>query len=565
MPSPSVFISYARADEAIAHRICDELEKRDISCWIAPRNVPPGMDYGQAIMDGIKNCPVMLVLLSEDSGQSRYVAREVERAVTHNTTLLPVRLTDLEIPARLEFFLGPCQWFDLFPSQDDARLGRLADSVHRLLAPGAEPRNAPVKPAVRAEASAPVSAAPAGGSRKILAGAAVVVLLLIGALAWKFLPHGPSEPPSPSGAGKARVTLTAPENGASCLGSTQLEWSEAGLDESKLDGFEIEITQPGKAPLVNRTGIRYSYRPQQISGEMAWRVRPLYSAGGNGEWSEQRRMIQDQDALSRILRTRELHLGHAESGNNFINGESANLSGFDVDLAKELVTRILHRRDPQATLKLVPHASRWTRTGADGKPVYFLGLLQRDESVDILASGISITAERQREGLAFTAPVLVYPQTLITQKDAPGFVNGKPAFQRLGAVDGTTNMMLARQIQKSMPDLTITPFTGSGAHEKMLEALFETREIDGGLVDKPLAVKKIKSFQGNEADVEYNATDIREIDGKPVDPERIGFVLRPGDKALREALDREIADTKELRRDLVKKYFPMLDPVTEVP
>ena len=151
-------------------------------------------------------------------------------------------------------------------------------------------------------------------------------------------------------------------------------------------------------------------------------------------------------------------------------------------------------------------------------------------------------AERQREGLAFTAPVLVYPQTLITQKDAPGFVNGKPAFQRLGAVDGTTNMMLARQIQKSMPDLVVTPFTGSGAHEKMLEALFETREIDGGLVDKPLAVKKIKSFQGNEADVEYNATDIREIDGKPVDPERIGFVLRPGDKALREALDREIAE-----------------------
>ncbi len=561
MPNPSVFISYARADEATAHRICEELEHRAISCWIAPRNVPPGMDYGQAIMDGIKNCQVMLVLLSEDSGQSRYVAREVERAVTHDAKLLPVRLANLDIPARLEFFLGSCQWFDLFHPQDDRALGGLGDAVARLLVPGSE---TPARPATKS-ISAPPPAAAAKGSRIIIAGIALAGLLLAAGLAWKFLPHGPSNPGSQTDPAHSKVTLSAPADGASCLGSTQLEWSEEGLQESLLDGFEVEITQPGKPPVVNRTGIRYSYRPPQISGEMAWRVRPLYNDGKTGKWSEQRKMIQDQDALSRILRTHELHLGHAESGNNFINGESANLSGFDVDLAKELISRILHRRDPTATLKLVPHATRWNRLGPDGKPVYFLGLLQRDEAVDILASGISITAQRERDGLSFTAPVLVYPQTLITQKNAPGFTDGKPAFQKLGAVDGTTNMVLARQIEKSGPDVTVLPFTGSGAHEKMLEALFESRQIDACLVDKPLAIKKIKSFQGNDADVEYNATDVRELDGKPVTPERIGFVLRPGDKALREALDREIADTTELRRDLVKKYFPMLDPATEVP
>ena len=561
MPNYSVFISYARADDATAHRICEELEHRGISCWIAPRNVPPGMDYGQAIMDGIKNCKVMLVLLSEDSGQSRYVAREVERAVTHNAILLPVRLANIQIPERLEFFLGSCQWFDLFLPQDDRRLADLSDSVGRLLAPGSEP--AARLPANLA--SAPPSSTPANALRKIIAATALVAVLLSAGLAWKFLPHGPSQPGSYTDPAHSEVTLIGPENGANCLGSAQIEWSEAGLQESLLDGFEVEITQPGKPPVVNRIGIRYSYRPQQISGEMAWRVRPLYNDGKSGKWSKQRKIIQDQDALSRILRTHELHLGHAESGNNFINGESANLSGFDVDLAKELITRILHRRDPSATLKLVPRASRWTRPGPDGKPVYFLGLLQRDESVDMLASGISITAQRERDGLAFTIPVLVYPQTLITQKNEPGFTDGKPAFQKLGAVDGTTNMVLARQIEKGSPDLTVMPFTGSGAHEKMLEALFESRQIDACLVDKPLAVKKIKSFQGNDSDVEYNAIDIREVDGKPVAPERIGFVLRPGDKALREALNREIAETTELRRDLVKKYFPMLDPLTEVP
>jgi ABC-type amino acid transport substrate-binding protein len=553
MIAPSVFISYARADEAVAQRICEELEHRAISCWIAPRNVPAGMDYGQAIMDGIKNCRVMLVLLSEDSGQSRYVAREVERAVTHNAALLPVRLSDIEIPVRLEFFLGSCQWFDLFNPQENRELSALGNAVARLLVPGNDPEPAPAKPALRPRA--------AKGRRKVITIAAVSALILASGLVWRFFPNAALL----GSQAHARVTLTGPANGASCLGGTQLEWSEDGLQESLLDGFEVEITQPGKPPVVNRTGIRYSYRPQQISGEMAWRVRALFNDGKNGKWSEKRRMTRDQDALGRILRTHELHLGHAESGNNFINGESANLSGFDVDLAKELVTRILRRRDPSATLKLVPHASRWTRSGPDGKPVYFLGLLQRDESVDMLASGISITPEREREGLAFTAPVLVYPQTLITQKNAPGFVDGKPAFQRLGAVDGTTNMALARRLQKSVPDLVVLPFTGSGAHEKMLEALFESREIEACLVDKPLAIRKIKSFQGNDADVEYDSADVREIGGVPVAPESIGFALRPGDKSLREALDREIAGTKDLRGDLVKKYFPMLDPATEVP
>lgn len=562
MPNSSVFISYARADEATAYRICEELENRAISCWIAPRNVPPGMDYGQAIMDGIKNCPVMLVMLSEDSGQSRYVAREVERAVTHDAKLLPVRLANIQIPERLEFFLGSCQWFDLFHPQDDRRLADLCDSVARLLASGSQ---TPVRREGKPQAIAPPPSTPAKGSRKIIVSIAFLAVLLSAGLAWKFLPRAPSQPGSLADPSHAKVALIGPENGANCLGSTQLEWSETGLQEPLLDGFEVEITQPGKPPVVNRTGIRYSFRPQQISGEMAWRVRPIYNDGKFGKWSEQRKIIHDQDALSRILRTHELHLGHAESGNNFINGESATLTGFDVDLAKELITRILRRRDPSATLKLVPHATRWTRPGADGKPVYFLSLLQRDESVDILASGISITSQRERDGLAFTAPVLIYPQTLITLKNAPGFTDGKPAFQKIGAVDGTTNMVLARQIEKSAPDVTVLPFTGSGAHEKMLEALFEARQIDACLVDKPLAIKKIKSFQGNDADMEYNATDIRELDGKSVAPERIGFALRPGDKALREALNREIADTTELRRDLVKKYFPMLDPLTEVP
>lgn len=558
MADPSVFISYATADGEIARHVCEVLEARGISCWIAPRNVAPGMDYGQAIVDGIKKSRVMVVLLSENSGSSRYVAREVERAVTHEVALLPVRLASIDIPASLEFFLGSCQWFDLLPPASGGELERLGDSVARMLDGGAAVPGGSVKS--RATASPPKLFG------KIAAAIGVSAFAVTLGFGWQALRRPAALNHAPSNQTEAgRVSLTSPGNGVNCLGSTQLEWSEEGLPMSRLEGFDVEIARPGTAAAVNRIGIRYSYPLQQISGEIAWRVRPVYQGGETGQWSEQRKLVRDQDVLARILRTHELHLGHAESGNNFINGESANLSGFDVDLAKELVTRILRRRDPNAKLTFVPHASRWIRTGSDGKPERFLSLLRRDEGVDLLASGISITTERQREGLAFTTPVLTYPQTLITLKDSPGLVDGKPGFLHLGAVDGTTNMALARQIQKMTPELEVIPFTGSGAHEKMLKALFETREIEGGLADKPLALRKIKNFQGDGADAEFNTVDIKELAGQPVPVERIAFALRPGDAAFREELDREIAASIELRRDLVKKYFPMLDPEKEVP
>jgi ABC-type amino acid transport substrate-binding protein len=561
MADPSVFISYATTDREIAWLVCEDLEARGMTCWIAPRDVPPGMDYGQAIVDGIKKSRVMVVLLSEDSGCSRYVAREVERAVTHQVALLPVRLATMDIPASLEFFLGSCQWLDLLPPASDRDRERLGDSVARMLHGGPARRETPLKSRAIISRRLPFG--------KIAAAIGVLGLAVGLVYGWKVrrhLAHGAENPAASSGSGEgACVALTSPGNGVNCLGTTQLEWSEEGLAMERLEGFDVEIVRPGTAATVSRIGIRYSYPLQQISGEIAWRVRPVYRDGDTGRWSGQRKLVKDQDVLARILRTHELHFGHAESGNNFINGESATLSGFDVDLARELVTRILRRRDPNAKLTFVPHASRWTRICSDGKPERFLNLLRRDEGVDLLASGISITAERQREGLAFTAPVLTYPQTLITLKGTPGLVDGKPGFLHLGAVDGTTNVALARQMQKLIPELEVIAFTGSGAHEKMLKALVETREIEAGLADKPLALRKIKNFQGDGADAEFSTCDIKEFAGQAVPIERIGFVLRPGDTTLREELDREIAASGELRRDLVKKYFPMLDPEKDVP
>jgi hypothetical protein len=53
-----VFISYASADKAAADAIVAALERGGIRCWIAPRDVTPGLLYADAIVQALNSAPV---------------------------------------------------------------------------------------------------------------------------------------------------------------------------------------------------------------------------------------------------------------------------------------------------------------------------------------------------------------------------------------------------------------------------------------------------------------------------------------------------------------------------
>ena len=55
-----VFISYSSSDKTIADAICHTLEQHEISCWIAPRDVRPGIPYAREIILVILIHPNML-------------------------------------------------------------------------------------------------------------------------------------------------------------------------------------------------------------------------------------------------------------------------------------------------------------------------------------------------------------------------------------------------------------------------------------------------------------------------------------------------------------------------
>lgn len=52
-----VFISYSSRNKPTALAICHVLEEHGVRCWMAPRDIPPGADYGDVIDEAIVALP----------------------------------------------------------------------------------------------------------------------------------------------------------------------------------------------------------------------------------------------------------------------------------------------------------------------------------------------------------------------------------------------------------------------------------------------------------------------------------------------------------------------------
>jgi hypothetical protein len=129
-----VFISYASGDKAVADAACATLESKGIRCWIAPRDVLPGIHYGEAIIDAIHECRIMVLVFSAKANLSGHIPKEIERAVSRGTTIMPMRIEDVAPAKSLDYFIGSVHWLDALTPPLEVHLQRLASNVQTLLA-----------------------------------------------------------------------------------------------------------------------------------------------------------------------------------------------------------------------------------------------------------------------------------------------------------------------------------------------------------------------------------------------------------------------------------------------
>jgi biopolymer transport protein ExbD len=128
-----VFICHSSIDKLVADAACAALEAQRIPCWIAPRDVLPGMEYGKAIIQALSDCEIVLLIFSSHANHSGQVRREIERAVSKEKIILPFRIENVLPSDAMEFALGNTHWLDALTPPLESYLVKLCDTVMRLL------------------------------------------------------------------------------------------------------------------------------------------------------------------------------------------------------------------------------------------------------------------------------------------------------------------------------------------------------------------------------------------------------------------------------------------------
>lgn len=128
-----VFISHSAKDKVTGDAVCAVLESNGIRCWIAPRDVTPGMEWGECIIQAIKKSRIMVLVFSTHANESPQIRREIERAVNHGVAILPLRIEDVQPGLALEYFIGNVHWLDALTPPLENHLKNLAGTVKVLL------------------------------------------------------------------------------------------------------------------------------------------------------------------------------------------------------------------------------------------------------------------------------------------------------------------------------------------------------------------------------------------------------------------------------------------------
>jgi glucokinase len=127
-----IFLSYASEDVRIATYLRDEVESGGFPCWFAPRDVVPGQEYGEAIVNALKQAKAFLLVYSQSAEKSPHVRSEIERAASLDIPILVFRIDATQPSDRTGFFLSRHHWLDGSGGVSSGILATLMDAVRQL-------------------------------------------------------------------------------------------------------------------------------------------------------------------------------------------------------------------------------------------------------------------------------------------------------------------------------------------------------------------------------------------------------------------------------------------------
>ena len=132
---PQVFIAYAKEDEELAARLCEDLNQAGFSPWMDVRKLLAGQNWPRAIEAAIERSDFFVACFSGQSvrkkggfqSEIRYALDCARQMPLDEIYIVPVRLDECAVPRTIQHEL---QYIDLFPDWEDG-MERLLTMLRR--------------------------------------------------------------------------------------------------------------------------------------------------------------------------------------------------------------------------------------------------------------------------------------------------------------------------------------------------------------------------------------------------------------------------------------------------
>src|SRR5689334_1527975 len=124
--SKDIFVSYSRRDQEFVTRLASDLDAHVAGVWLDQSAIRAGQKWHDEILEGIRDCKALVLVLSPDSVASPYVREELDKALELGKPILPV-------------IYRPANWTDEFAAliKDiqtiDLRSGSYTDNFQKLV------------------------------------------------------------------------------------------------------------------------------------------------------------------------------------------------------------------------------------------------------------------------------------------------------------------------------------------------------------------------------------------------------------------------------------------------
>lgn len=107
---PVIFVSFATPDRRVAEKVVERLERAGFPCFFAPRDIGPGAEWHDELLNQVRRCELVVVVLSKQTAASEHVLREIDIAVDAKKRVLPFHIERKPPLGGLDYLLRPFQF-----------------------------------------------------------------------------------------------------------------------------------------------------------------------------------------------------------------------------------------------------------------------------------------------------------------------------------------------------------------------------------------------------------------------------------------------------------------------